>query len=231
MPILLTVSVFTQVGGVDGPGWLILVPVTLWALLMGLRGILWHQIGDLAHDRRAGVRTLATRIGAERGGRFLGWMVVVEFVAAAASLAAIAEGTGQLVGSRVRSRVRRVPDVPDVGALERAVPSGRASSTTPVGSASSATCMLNEFVERWLPVAALVALALEVPIIWIARGAAPAAVRQRRVRVPAPRPAGAARRDQPPGARGEVASEHPQGRGATAIALRRGARTGRSRDS
>ncbi len=63
---------------------------------MGLRGILWHQIGDLAHDRRAGVRTLATRIGAERGGQLLGWMVLLELLAAAASLLTIGVGIDQL---------------------------------------------------------------------------------------------------------------------------------------
>jgi 4-hydroxybenzoate polyprenyltransferase len=165
VPVLLTVAVFTRLGGIGGPGWMILAPVTLWALLMGLRGILWHQIGDLAHDRRAGVRTLATRIGAERGGRLIGRMVVVEFAAAGASLVAIAQGTGQVwvvvfgaayVAYRCFQMSVLWSEPFHPVALRHH--SGRIRFLGYV--------ILNEFVERWLPVAALFVLALSEPIVW-----------------------------------------------------------------
>jgi 4-hydroxybenzoate polyprenyltransferase len=165
VPILLTISVFVQVAGIDGPGWSILVPVTTWSLLMGLRGILWHQIGDLAHDRRAGVRTLATRLGAERGGRFIGRMVVIELVAAAVSLAAIAQGTGQawiaaFGGAYVVYRIFQMTVLWSEPFHPVALKhhSGRVRFLGYV--------LLNEFVERWLPLAALVALALDDPVFW-----------------------------------------------------------------
>lgn len=38
----------------------------LWALAYGLRGILWHQLSDVANDRAAGVRTFAERHSGSR---------------------------------------------------------------------------------------------------------------------------------------------------------------------
>jgi hypothetical protein len=38
-----------------------LVAVGCWSFAAGLRGILWHQLTDLEHDRIAGVRTFARR--------------------------------------------------------------------------------------------------------------------------------------------------------------------------
>ncbi len=39
--------------------WIVLVAV--WALAFGIRGVLWHQLGDVAADERSGVRTFARR--------------------------------------------------------------------------------------------------------------------------------------------------------------------------
>jgi 4-hydroxybenzoate polyprenyltransferase len=36
-------------------------PVAVWALCLGLRGNLWHQIADLRNDERVGLRTFASR--------------------------------------------------------------------------------------------------------------------------------------------------------------------------
>ncbi len=167
VPIMLTVAVFVQIGGVPAPGWSILAPVAVWMLLMGLRGILWHQIGDLAHDRRAGVRTLATRIGAERGGQLLGWMVLLELAAAATALVTIGVGIDQLW-------------LPLFGAAYLTYRTFQMSIlwTEPLRASALkhhngrirfiGFVVLNEFVERWLPVAALVVLALEVPLMWVA---------------------------------------------------------------
>jgi 4-hydroxybenzoate polyprenyltransferase len=38
--------------------------LAMWALAFGLRGIIFHQLGDLGADRTAGVRTMAVRLGA-----------------------------------------------------------------------------------------------------------------------------------------------------------------------
>jgi UbiA prenyltransferase family len=38
-----------------------LVAIAVWAFANGLRGILWHQLTDVANDRAAGVRTFAER--------------------------------------------------------------------------------------------------------------------------------------------------------------------------
>jgi UbiA prenyltransferase family len=38
-----------------------MVAVGAWAFMNGLRGILWHQLSDVEHDRRAMVRTFAQR--------------------------------------------------------------------------------------------------------------------------------------------------------------------------
>jgi 4-hydroxybenzoate polyprenyltransferase len=37
------------------------VSIGVWAFANGIRGILWHQLTDLEHDRHAGVRTFAQR--------------------------------------------------------------------------------------------------------------------------------------------------------------------------
>ena len=37
--------------------------LAVWALAFGLRGIIFHQLGDLSADRTAGVRTMAVRLG------------------------------------------------------------------------------------------------------------------------------------------------------------------------
>jgi len=49
--------------------------VGAWAFMNGLRGILWHQLSDAEHDRRATVRTFAQRHDAAAIGR-LGAFVI-----------------------------------------------------------------------------------------------------------------------------------------------------------
>lgn len=167
VPILLTVSVFTDLGGLTWPAWWVTVPAAAWMLLMGLRGILWHQIGDLAHDRRAGVRTLVTRLGAARTRGLVSWMVLVELAAAAATLTAIATATGS-VWLPVFGGLYLLYRAFQMSILwsEPLHPSALRSANGRVRYIGFV--LLNEFVERWLPVAALVALALQLPLLWIA---------------------------------------------------------------
>lgn len=64
-----------------------LAVIGAWALAHGLRGILWHQLTDVVHDRDAGVRTYAARH--PRAAEILGTWVAfpVELLALAAMLA------------------------------------------------------------------------------------------------------------------------------------------------
>lgn len=48
------------------PAMIWLGPIALWALCFGLRGILWHQMGDLPADLASGTRTAVVRLGPER---------------------------------------------------------------------------------------------------------------------------------------------------------------------
>jgi 4-hydroxybenzoate polyprenyltransferase len=61
-PQLLTAVLLSQWAGRPVPG-LWLLAVGGWALGCGVRNILWHQLGDAAHDVRAGVVTFVTRQG------------------------------------------------------------------------------------------------------------------------------------------------------------------------
>ncbi len=53
--LLIVVLVFVQQGRPVIAWWLVLVGA--WALLCGVRGILWHQLGDVSADRKMGLRT------------------------------------------------------------------------------------------------------------------------------------------------------------------------------
>jgi len=167
VPILLTVAVFTEWTGGRRPAAWVIALVTAWMLLMGLRGILWHQIGDLAHDRRAGVRTLATRIGAERGGALLGGLVVVELVLAAATLVSLSTVTGELWIALFGAGYVLYRSF-QMSLLWSEPVRPAALKSAPGRIRYLGFVVLNEFVEKWLPLAALVALALREPVLWFA---------------------------------------------------------------
>lgn len=68
-PSLVSLLVATYAAGTTvDPVWAI--AVAFWALAYGLRGIIWHQLADAAHDRRAGVRTFAERLSPRRAASF-----------------------------------------------------------------------------------------------------------------------------------------------------------------
>ena len=62
--LVATLLVFREVDAALDGIWI--GAVAAWAAGYGVRGILWHQLHDLANDRAAGVRTLAQRHGPER---------------------------------------------------------------------------------------------------------------------------------------------------------------------
>lgn len=63
VPALLAAQLTARALGAPLPPAL-LAAVAVWSLMFGLRGILWHQIGDLEADRRAGAPTFVARHGA-----------------------------------------------------------------------------------------------------------------------------------------------------------------------
>jgi 4-hydroxybenzoate polyprenyltransferase len=78
LPILLAI-VATAPGR---PNTWLVVTSTTWALSFGLRGIVWHQLGDVAGDRRSGVATFVVAATPERvRGLMLKWLFPLELVA------------------------------------------------------------------------------------------------------------------------------------------------------
>lgn len=64
-----------------------LAAVGAWSFAFGLRGILYHQAGDIAADESAGVRTLAVQLGLQRVRKFVRFLVLpVELAGLAAML-------------------------------------------------------------------------------------------------------------------------------------------------
>lgn len=60
----------------------LLATIAVWALAFGVRGILYHQAGDIAADEIAGVWTLGTRLGLARLRSFVRYLVLpVEMLA------------------------------------------------------------------------------------------------------------------------------------------------------
>lgn len=58
--------------------------IAIWSLAYGVRGILWHQIGDAENDERSGVATFVQRRSATFAGRLGLWIVFpVELMALA----------------------------------------------------------------------------------------------------------------------------------------------------
>ena len=83
--LLVVVVVF---GAVDAPldaWWLAVVGV--WALALGLRGAIWHQLTDVAADARADVATFARRRPERVRGAWIVALFAVELAAFAAILA------------------------------------------------------------------------------------------------------------------------------------------------
>lgn len=81
-----------------------LAAIAIWSLMFGLRGILWHQLGDLDADRRSNTSTFVARSGAAVSIRLAKWIIFpLELVALAAmtwqvgSLAQLACGIALII--------------------------------------------------------------------------------------------------------------------------------------
>lgn len=144
------------------PGFLTLLG--LWGLVVGLRGILLHQVDDLAADRAAGVETVAARLGpSPTEGLVATYLVPVEMVL--------------MVAVAVLSGVTWLPWVVGVFLVWRAFQmlllweppldprtlGERVQLVRIVGFE-----LVNHLLERWLPLAAVLALAWSSSWWWIA---------------------------------------------------------------
>lgn len=85
-PSLVAAALAAHVAG-RFPGVVWLSAVAVWALAYGVRGILWHQIGDAENDKRSKVGTFVQRRSAQLAGRLGAWFVFpVELMAFAVLL-------------------------------------------------------------------------------------------------------------------------------------------------
>lgn len=173
LPLALTAAVFTAATDrrslLSDPRSVCAVGLSgLFVVSMGWRGILWHQLDDIEHDRRAGVNTVATRFGSEAILAVVSRTVVVEVVALTVAIGLAASAGRLWVG------ILWLAYVPY--RLFQATllwsPPFRAASLRDQRSRVHFVgyVIVNDFVERWLPVAAVVALAVEEPVAWLMVG-------------------------------------------------------------
>lgn len=163
VPFLLVVlALGPQPGRSDGP--LVLALLAAWGLVLGLRGILHHQVHDAEADRAAGVGTVARSLGVGTVERLMATVLLpLELVLlVAVVLVAGITWIWWLLAAFVVWRTFQVsflwtePLVPSVLRQPR-------QRVEVVGFH-----YVNDFLERWLPVAALISLALAAPWWWAA---------------------------------------------------------------
>jgi Nucleotide-diphospho-sugar transferase len=88
-PTLLILSVFDLVSADSSIGlWIFGGAATLWAAVLGIKGILHHQIYDRVNDIESGTVTLATVVGPARIIRFLTWFNITVELPVSAGFAA-----------------------------------------------------------------------------------------------------------------------------------------------
>ena len=76
VPMLITWTTWSHLGGPAKPQSLVLAALIPWSLLTGLKGILVHQVVDAANDGQAGLSTFATRYGRTRTFRLVSRIVI-----------------------------------------------------------------------------------------------------------------------------------------------------------
>ena len=145
VPFTLVVALFRPPGGSA----VALAVVFSWGLLLGLRGILWHQVLDHDADRVAGVETVARRIGPSATEALVASVLLpIEIVLALVLVVGSAVAwLPWLVGAFVVYRLFQVlllwvPPISLRGLLDRS------ERVRIIGFE-----FVNDFVERWLPLA------------------------------------------------------------------------------
>lgn len=164
VPLVLTVAVFF--GESDRASVWVLCAVALLGMLIGLRGIIWHQVADEANDRASGVRSLVLRIGRDRSVRLTDRLAPAEFALLALGVAAASVATGSValaVSCAIYVPCRLVAvqilwEHPLAPGSWRS--SGYVSQLLGYGAVTG-------LMDRWLPIASLVLLAWREPLWWI----------------------------------------------------------------
>ena len=151
--LVAVVLAFRAAGKPVSAPWILAIGV--WTFANGIRGILWHQLTDLEHDRHAGVRTFAQRHAphvAARLGTFVAFPL--ELIALAAmlwqmrSVSPVAALAAYLVLTAWRLRYWAV-------------------NAVIVAPKPRFLIVLHEYYDAWLPVSILIASALRYPYDWI----------------------------------------------------------------
>ncbi len=163
IPVLLALVVFGPSTGRPPAGLIVLVGAL--CALMGLRGIVWHQMLDLVHDRMSGVATFVGRTGRSAALRVLDAMAVVEVLVLAVLVVVAARGVRSpaliIVGvAYVPWRLFEVTHLWPVGEFSARPPdSGRLTRLLGYGISMG-------IVQRLLPLLSLIVLSIRQPVWW-----------------------------------------------------------------
>jgi 4-hydroxybenzoate polyprenyltransferase len=136
-------------------GPLLVVLLVAFGLLAGLRGILFHQIDDLEADRAAGVGTVARAVGVDRLERLLARVLLPLEVVLLVALVVLS-GVAWLWGLAVAFLAWRTFQISFLWS-EPVVASTLRQDRQRVQVVGFS--YINEFIERWVPLAAVVAVA------------------------------------------------------------------------
>jgi 4-hydroxybenzoate polyprenyltransferase len=162
LPMALAVVVFTTD---DRAGW-VAAAVGGLGLLVGVRGIVWHQVLDQDNDRASGLRTLVTRLGERRALAVVDLLAPVELAALGALtiVASIAADAPIIAISSALYLPWRLFQLRFlwVSPLGRSELRTRGARSKLLGYGLSTGLM-----ERWLPVVALVVLSWREPWWWL----------------------------------------------------------------
>lgn len=163
VPLVWTFTVFAPAGPLPlGPA----AALGAWALLVGLRSILWHQLADLEGDRRVGARTAAVRLGQDRTVRITADVLLPLEVGAGVVLLVVTSGAlPWLPWAFVAYLGWRLFEVRYLW-TEPLLPAALHDRRIRVRLVSYV--IEDQFVARWLPIAVTVLLAVEDPWWWLA---------------------------------------------------------------
>lgn len=158
VPTLFVVAALTNLAATSREmGLRLAITATTWALLVGLRGILIHQLWDHERDSRAGVRTMVATRDPKRVRRFVRWgMFPAEMLAFSALIWALYPFSPVIlytaVGYAVFDLLRH-----------------RTWSWTfdPAPATPGTYIPPAEFYEVWLPLALAGTLATRSPLFWL----------------------------------------------------------------
>ncbi len=163
IPLVWTLTVFAAPGPLPLA---VTAALAVWALLVGLRSILWHQLEDLDGDRRVGARTAVVRLGRDRTVLLVAQILLPLEVVAAVVLVVLAGGAlPWLPWASVAYIAWRLFQVRYLWA-EPLLPSALHHQRDRVRLVGYV--IDDEFVVRWLPLIATILLALEDPWWWLA---------------------------------------------------------------